>query len=89
MQSLRAQLRRGSLGFASWGMDILVSVLVYPFGPALDSELRAAALGVLTEACASKLYAVVAVTLLKSNLAAMGLGTLQCADCPRNPLVGR
>jgi hypothetical protein len=76
VDSLRAALRRGSLGFSNWGVDVLVSALVYPFGQPLDPDVRVVACSVLTEACRHSVYASFAATMLQNNLAALGAGAV-------------
>jgi hypothetical protein len=78
VDALRAALRRGSLGFSNWGVDVLASAIVFPFGPPLDNDVRAAACSVLTEACRYSVYASFAATMLHNNLAAIGAGAVQC-----------
>jgi hypothetical protein len=90
VHALRAMLRRGSIGFSDWGVDMLVTIVLNTAAIAFDLDVRGAALSVLTEACSYSVYAGFTVVALRRRLAACGKGpastTKPCCACA-TPLV--
>ena len=80
--TLRTLLRRGSVGFSEWGIDLLTAVVTGALPFTVELDCRAAALSVLTEACSYSVYVRFTVVAMRRSLATLAKGvTSGCRRC--------